>query len=97
MDLGEEYCVFLKETYSPPVDLGAFWDSIVLADQVELGDFIHFSGSNESNQQSSHSLEEEIGGQLRAGFTLKALYEDRDRTGTLKDYAPQYVATLSEK
>ena len=52
---------------------------------------------NGEGVQFSHSLEEEIGGQLRAGFTLKALYEDRDRTGSLKDYAPQYAATLSEK
>ena len=53
--------------------------------------------ANQEGVQFSHSLEEEIGGQLRAGFTLKALYEDRDRTGSLKDYAPQYAATLSEK
>lgn len=44
--------------------------------------------------QFSHSLEEQIGGQLRAGFTLLDLYEDRDRPGSiLREYTPQYYAT----
>ncbi|MCH5325326.1 MAG: class I SAM-dependent methyltransferase [Eubacterium sp.] len=49
--------------------------------------------------QFSHTLEEQIGGQLKAGFTLKALYEDRDRPGgaAIGEYAPQYIATLSVK
>lgn len=49
--------------------------------------------------QFSHSLEEQIGGQLKAGFTLKALYEDRDRVGgaRIRDYSPQYMATLATK
>ena len=43
--------------------------------------------------------EEEIGGQLKAGFTLTGLYEDCDRPGCglLREYAPQYVATRSVK
>lgn len=47
----------------------------------------------------SHSMEEQLGGQLAAGFTLKALYEDRDRPGgfKLREYAPQYMATLAVK
>ena len=46
-----------------------------------------------------NSLEEEIGGQLKAGFLLKDLYEDRDREGCgiLREYTPQYVATWSVK
>lgn len=49
--------------------------------------------------QFSHSLEEQIGGQLKAGFTLKDLYEDRDRVGgaKIRDYLPQYMATLAVK
>ncbi len=49
--------------------------------------------------QFSHSLEEQIGGQLEAGFTLVALYEDRDRPGgaEIGKYAPQYIATRSVK
>lgn len=49
--------------------------------------------------QFSHSMEEQIGGQLKAGFILKALYEDRDRPGSaeISKYAPQYMATLAIK
>lgn len=49
--------------------------------------------------QFSHSLEEQIGGQLEAGFTLRALYEDRDREGCgiLREYTAQYMATLAVK
>jgi len=49
--------------------------------------------------QFSHSLEEQIGGQLKAGFILTDLYEDRDREGcgVLREYAPQYIATRAIK
>lgn len=49
--------------------------------------------------QFSHSLEEQLGGQLRAGFILRDLYEDRDREGCghLREYTPQYMATLAIK
>ncbi|MHB1484313.1 MAG: class I SAM-dependent methyltransferase [Saccharofermentanales bacterium] len=49
--------------------------------------------------QFSHSLEEQIGGQLKAGFCLTDLFEDRDRkgNGVLCDYAPQYMATRAVK
>ena len=49
--------------------------------------------------QFSHSLEEQIGGQLEAGFILTNIYEDRDRSGCglLREYAPQYIATRSIK
>lgn len=55
--------------------------------------------ANGEGIQFSHSLEEEIGGQLKAGFLLKDLYEDRDREGCgiLREYTPQYVATWSVK
>lgn len=45
--------------------------------------------------QFSHTLEEQIGGQLKAGLILTDLYEDRDREGAgiLREYAPQYIAT----
>ena len=42
-------------------------------------------------------MEEQIGGQLEAGLCLRALYEDRDRDGALRNYVPQYMATLSVK
>ena len=47
--------------------------------------------------QFSHTLEEQIGGQLKAGFILTDLYEDRDREGLLREYAPQYFATRAIK
>ena len=54
---------------------------------------------SDSSIEFSHSMEEQIGGQLKAGFTLKDLYEDRDREGgaKIREYAPQYIATLSIK
>lgn len=47
----------------------------------------------------SHSLEEQLGGQLEAGFILRDLYEDRDREGgaAIREYAPQYMATKAVK
>ena len=43
--------------------------------------------------------EKQIGGQLKAGLTLKALYEDRDSAGgaKIRDYSPQYIAALAVK
>ena len=54
---------------------------------------------NAEGIQFSHSMEEQLGGQLKAGFHLNALYEDRDRPGgpKISEYAPQYMATLSVK
>jgi SAM-dependent methyltransferase len=47
--------------------------------------------------QFSHTMEEQIGGQIRAGFILTGLYEDRDREGPLRDYMPQYLVTRAYK
>ncbi len=54
---------------------------------------------NHDGIQFSHSLEEQIGGQLKAGFTLIDLYEDHDRDNgaEIRKYAPQYIATKSIK
>ena len=47
----------------------------------------------------SHSLETQIAGQLRAGFTLLDLKEGYDRRpdDILSKYAPSYIATKSIK
>lgn len=46
----------------------------------------------------SHTLEEQIGGQLEAGFLLTDLYEDTNDTGPLKDYnVPAFWATRAIK
>jgi hypothetical protein len=49
--------------------------------------------------QFSHSLEEQLGGQLKAGLVLTDLYEDCDREGcgVLREYTPQYIATRAIK
>lgn len=54
---------------------------------------------NYESIQFSHTMEEQIGGQLKAGFILKELYEDRDRPGgaRIREFAPQYAATLAVK
>ena len=48
--------------------------------------------------QFSHSLEEQIGGQLEAGFRLIALYEDTNGEGRLHDMnIPTFLAMRSQK
>lgn len=46
--------------------------------------------------QFSHSLEEQIGGQLEAGFRLLGLYEDTNGTGRLHEmHIPSFLAMRS--
>ncbi len=49
--------------------------------------------------QFSHSLEKQIGGQLKAKLILTDLYEDRNKKGwgVLNEYTPQYIATRAIK
>ena len=48
--------------------------------------------------QFSHTLEEQMGGQLRAGFTITDLYEDYDTEGGLcEHHVPGYIATRAVK
>ena len=48
--------------------------------------------------QFSHTLEEQIRGQLKVGFTLLDVYEDTNGTGLLHEYGvPTFWATLAEK
>lgn len=57
--------------------------------QLELAD---------AGMQFSHSLEEQINGQLEAGFTLLALYEDTNGEGRLHELnIPTFLAMLSRK
>jgi len=51
---------------------------------------------DDAGVQFSHTLEEQIGGQLRAGFTLTNLYEDTNGEGRLHDLnIPSFIATRS--
>jgi hypothetical protein len=45
----------------------------------------------------SHSLTDQIGGQLDAGFQLVAMYEDYHGHITLSEYMPTYLATSAVK
>lgn len=45
----------------------------------------------------SHTLEDQIGGQLDAGFRLTALYEDRHRSLRVAEFMPTYAATRAVK
>jgi SAM-dependent methyltransferase len=48
----------------------------------------------------SHTLEDQIGGQVEAGFVIAGFYEDRDRKkedSPLRDYMATYIATRATK
>lgn len=48
--------------------------------------------------QFSHTYEEQVGGQLKAGFRLTDLFDDTNNTGALRTYnVPTFVATRSVK
>jgi SAM-dependent methyltransferase len=63
-----------------------------LKDKVLYDRGVHSDGS----VQFSHTIEEQIGGQLKAGFILTDLYEDTD-TSVLGGYAPLYISTRAAK
>ncbi|MCL1951228.1 MAG: SAM-dependent methyltransferase, partial [Oscillospiraceae bacterium] len=55
---------------------------------------------NFEGYQFSHTMEEQVGGQCKAGFVLTGLYEDRDRPGeapAISEYIPLYAATRAVK
>ncbi|MFV0400502.1 MAG: class I SAM-dependent methyltransferase [Oscillospiraceae bacterium] len=45
----------------------------------------------------SHTLEEQLGGQLAAGFTITGIYDDRERGGVFANYFNNYAATRAVK
>ncbi len=54
--------------------------------------------ADDSGMQFSHTLEEQIGGQLKAGFTLLDLYEDTNSQGHLHDLnIPSFLALRARK
>ncbi len=53
---------------------------------------------NDWGIQFSHTLEEQLGGQLKAGFRITDLYEDTNGTGNLHEHrVPSYVAVRAVK
>lgn len=53
--------------------------------------------ASESAIEFSHSLATQIGGQIKAGFTLLDMYEDTDREEPIAEYFPCYIATRAVK
>lgn len=53
---------------------------------------------NDWGIQFSHTVEEQIGGQLRAGFVLQDIYQDTNGAGRLHEYnVPTFFATKAVK
>lgn len=44
-----------------------------------------------------HTLEDQIGGQIKAGFVLTGFYEDKDPDMYLSKYMPMFIATQARK
>jgi hypothetical protein len=44
-----------------------------------------------------HTLEDQLGGQLDAGFVLTGFYEDRDPAHPLAKFLPAFIATRAVK
>jgi hypothetical protein len=44
-----------------------------------------------------HTLDEQIGGQLKAGFMLTHLSESREPSGLIAQYFPQFISTRAIK
>jgi hypothetical protein len=44
-----------------------------------------------------HTLEDQIGGQIEAGFVITGFYEDRHRDDEIARYTPTYIATRAVK
>ena len=59
VELENAYCVFMKEEYSPPLDLGEFLESLALSENADLNYFIHYSGENSNNTQTSHTISDD--------------------------------------
>lgn len=54
--------------------------------------------ATDSGLQFSHSIEEQVGGQLKAGFVLTDIFQDTDGSGNLHDWGvPTFFATRAVK
>ena len=69
------------------------YSDIACLSESDLKDLI----SKELPLEFSHTLEEQIGGQIAAGFALTGFYEDADPETLLSRYLPTYIATRAEK
>lgn len=65
-------------------------------EQLPRGELEERIQANEA-LEFGHSLEDQIGGQLRAGFVLTAMYEDFSGGDLLDEHIPSFMATLAVK
>src|SRR5262249_52902496 len=54
-------------------------------------------GEQDAPLEFGHTLEDQIGGQLAAGFVLTGFYEDIDPDTILGEHIPSYLATKAVK
>ena len=52
---------------------------------------------NREPLEFSHTLEDQIGGQIEAGFVISGFYEDQHRDDPIAAYMPTFVATRAAK
>ena len=74
------------------IDTGVQYDPLANPEQMAQ------LAADDCGVQFSHSLEEQIGGQLRCGFRLLDVYEDTNGVGFLHEHGvPCFWASLSVK
>lgn len=86
-------CVYLFNEDAPLTVANRLPYDALAVDDVELAARLEQGGSIEF----SHSLTDQITGQLRQGFTLLDMYEDVDRDAAIAEYMPSYIATRARK
>lgn len=77
----------LRVRYELPFAAVTSLDEGGLRAQMERGEPLEFS----------HTLEDQIGGQIDAGFLISGFYEDRHRDDPIAAYMPTFVATRAIK
>jgi len=77
----------VRVRYSLPYSDGTSRSEEELGRQIERSEPLEFS----------HTLEEQIGGQIEAGFLISGFYEDRHRDDPIAAFMPTFVATRAIK
>jgi SAM-dependent methyltransferase len=77
----------IRVRYSLPYSDATSRTEEELGRQMERGEPLEFS----------HTLEEQIGGQIEAGFLISGFYEDRHRDDPIAAFMPTFVATRAIK
>jgi len=77
----------LRVVHKLPFDAVTSLDEERLRTQIGRGEPLEFS----------HTLEDQIGGQIDAGFVISGFYEDRHRDDPIAAYMPTFVATRATK